>query len=665
MRAPLLLIILCLPPALSANEVTSPDGSLSIAVGLDEVGRLSYSVSLSGEVVVKPSRLGLRFANGTAFDKGVRLKHSDTSSHDSTWEQPWGERRLVHDRHNRAAFEFVSGDGRTFTLQVRVFDDGIGFRYELPGCGEAVEISDELTEFRLDPGVTAYWQPGSHQDKYEVLYRATPVADIDNAHSPLTLLLESGVHVSIHEAALVDYSAFTLTRTAPGILQTTLRPWSDGVRVRVTTPFVTPWRAIQVTRDAAGLINSDLILNLNEPNRLGDVSWVEPGKYIGVWWEIHLGHSTWSTGPDHGATTANARRYIDFAAEHGFDGVLLEGWNVGWNSDEEYSFLDAAPDLDLESVAAHAEERGVRLIGHHETYGDIPGYEAVMNDAFDLYESLGVRQVKTGYVGLAGSLLRRDEDGRETREWHDSQHAVQHQLRVLEEAAKRQISINTHEPVKDTGLRRTYPNWLSREGARGQEFAVWGQLPNPPEHITMLAFTRMLAGPLDFTPGLFDLDFEARGNQRRVQTTLAKQLALYVVLYSPIHMAPDLLENYEQHLDAFQFIKDVPTDWEESIALAGEVGDYVVIARQERGSNDWYVGAVTDELARELSVPLSFLEPGHSYIATVYRDGDAADWEENPHEFAIEEMGVDADDDMQLKLAAGGGAAIRIRSERE
>jgi len=532
----------------------------------------------------------------------------------------------------------------------------------VPGQHEGpVDITDELTEFRVSPDATAWWQPGDDAFKYETLYRETSVAGMGKAHSPLTLRLAGGIHVALHEAALVDYPAYTLEPTGPGVLKTTLRPWSDGSLARVRAPFASPWRTIQVSRNAIGLANSDLILNLNEPNRLGDVDWVNPGKYVGIWWAIHLGRKTWEQGPDHGATTEEAKRYVDFAANHGFDGVLLEGWNVGWGEGETYSFLESAADLDLAAVAAYAAENGVSLIGHHETFGDIPGYEAVMGEAFDLYESLGIRQVKTGYVGSAGSLRRIDDEGNEVREWHDSQYAVRHHVKVLEEAARRRISVNTHEPVKDTGLRRTYPNWLTREGARGQEFAVWGETPNPPDHIPTLAFTRMLAGPLDFTPGLFQLTFDARGNARQVSSTLARQLALYVVLYSPVHMAPDLFEHYEEHADAISFIVDVPTDWEESVALDGEVGEFIVMARKARGADAWFVGAATDERSRALQVPLRFLDQGREYVATIYADGEDTDWQSNRHDYTITEKTVDRDSVLGLNLAAGGGVAIRLR----
>jgi alpha-glucosidase len=650
--------------AASGLQLTSPDGALRVDVDVDETGRPVYAVSWNEEPVILESRLGLKFGSGRDFDARFRAASVRRSRADTSWEQPWGERREVRDRHNELLVEFRSLDDEelVFHVRIRAFDDGVGFRYEMKGQGdERVDIVDELTEFRVSPETLAWWQPADDPFKYETVYRETPVAEMGKAHSPLTLRLPSGLHVALHEAALVDYSAFSLQATAPGVLRTVLRPWSDGVRVWTQATFTSPWRTIQVARKAVGLVNSDLILNLNEPNRLGDVDWVEPGKYVGIWWAIHLGHETWEQGPRHGATTDQAKSYVDFAAKHGFDGVLLEGWNVGWGEGETYSFLEATPDLDLGDVAAYAEEKGVRLVGHHETFGDIPAYEAVMGEAFDLYESLGIRQVKTGYVGSAGSLRRVDGEGNEVREWHDSQYAVRHHLRVLEEAALRHISINTHEPVKDTGLRRTYPNWLSREGARGQEFAVWGQLPNPPEHIPMLAFTRMLAGPLDFTPGLFELAFEARGKARRVSSTLARQLALYVVLYSPIHMVPDLFANYEKFPDAFQFIVDVPTDWEESIALDGEVGEFIVTARKARGAGDWYLGAVTNAASRTLQVPLRFLDGGRQYVATIYADGKGADREADQHNYEITEKTVDRESALDLNLAAGGGVAVRLR----
>jgi alpha-glucosidase len=362
--------------------------------------------------------------------------------------------------------------------------------------------------------------------------------------------------------------------------------------------------------------------------------------------------------------------YMDFAAKYGFDGVLVEGWNIGWDGDwfhngDLFSFTEPYPDFDIGAVSEYGLGKGVRLVGHHETSGNVTNYANQMADAFDLYESLGVRQVKTGYVADGGRIKRVDENGGAHYEWHDGQFTVGQYLLSVTEAAKRKISINTHEPIKDTGLRRTYPNWISREGAKGQEFNAWGNPPNHPEHTAILPYTRMLSGPMDFTPGIFNLTFQGMDSKQRVQTTLAKQLALYVVLYSPIQMAADLPENYGKHPDAFQFIVDVPTDWEESIAVAGEVGDFVAFARKERGGEDWYLGALTDEEARKLSIPLSFLEKGVTYTAQIYRDGEDAEWLKNPYSIIIENRPVSRDDTLTLPLATSGGAAVRFRVEGE
>ncbi len=665
----LLLFSLLATPAL-ALQVQSPDTRITFSVDVDDDGVPRYSVSYRGERVVRESRLGMRFADHHAFDTGLRIMRSVRSGGNSTWQQPWGERRRVRDHYNELFVLFqADAPARQIGLRVRVYDDGVGFRYEVPEQGgyADVEIVDELTEFHLAPEATAWWIPGRGWNRYEFLYNETPVMDIGLAHTPVTVRVPGGVHLSIHEAALVDYAAYVLDRRRGGLLKTNLTPWSDGIRVRTRAPFVTPWRTIQVSPDAKGLLNSDLILNLNEPNKLGDVSWVEPGKYVGIWWGMHLHEKTWGSGPEHGATTAEARRHIDFAARHGFDGVLVEGWNTGWDGNwiangAVFNFTKPYPDFDIEAVAGYARDKGVRLVGHHETSGHVSNYERQMGAAFDLYESLGVRQVKTGYVADGGGLVRVD-DGIDKHEWHDGQFATGHFIRVLEEAAKRKISINTHEPVKDTGLRRTYPNWISREGARGQEYnAAWAS-PNPPSHNVTLPFTRMLSGPMDFTPGIFDLLHQGTGSDFRVASTLAHQLALYVVLYSPIQMAADLPENYEQRPDAFQFIKDVPTDWEESIALDGEVGQFAVFARQERGGDDWYVGAISGDRPKAIAFPLSFLEPDRRYIATIYRDGDDADWESAPYDVVIEERSVSAKDSLELRLGAGGGAAVRLRPD--
>lgn len=646
--------------------IASPDGNISVAVGT-EGGIPYYTVKFLGGEIVSRSRLGLRLLESGTLDAGLQIIETSTASVDRPWEQPWGERRQMREHYNELSLTLgeAGSTNAQMILRFRVFDDGVGFRYELPDMG-AVNVIDEMTEFNIAPDSKAWWIPSDRYNRYEYIYKTTSARQIERAHTPATFRTPEDVYLSIHEAALVDFPAMSLDQQRDGIFKAYLRPWSDGVRAKKNGAFSTPWRTIQIGSDATDLLNSDLILNLNEPNRLGDVSWVEPGKYIGIWWGMHIRKNTWGSGPTHGATTENAIRFLDFAAEHGFDGVLIEGWNEGWDGDwfsngDVFSFTQPYPDFDIEAVSSHAADRGVRLIGHHETSGNITNYENQLEDAFDLYEQLGVRQVKTGYVADAGNIKRIDDDGIARYEWHDSQIMARHHLKVVKAAAKHKISINPHEPIKDTGLRRTYPNWISREGARGQEYNAWGYPHlNPPEHIAVLAFTRMLSGPMDFTPGIFDLTFDGPDAENRVQTTLAKQLALYVVLYSPIQMAADLPENYEARPEAFQFIKDVPTDWEQSIALQGEIGDFVVFARQDRNSPDWYVGAVSDEERRDLSIPLDFLEDGKTYTARVYRDADDADWKTNPHAMAIDERAVTAGSNLDLALAPGGGAAVRI-----
>lgn len=652
-----------------SESISSPDGLIRVEVTVSGNGQPQYTVQHRDATVISQSRLGMRFAAHAALEDGFRISGSESRVSDNTWEQPWGERKRIRDHYAERTVHFESerGPQRNFSVVVRAHNDGIGFRYIIPEQAYFKEfvVVDELTEFQVATDATAWWIPGRGWNRYEFLYRQTPLADMTLAHTPATVRLKSGTHMSFHEAALVDYPAYVLDQRRDGVLTTNLTPWSSGERARLRAPAQTPWRTIQIAPDAVGLLNSNLILNLNEPNRLGDVSWVEPGKYVGIWWAMHINERTWGSGRQHGATTREAKRYIDFAATNGFDGVLVEGWNTGWDGDwvangALFSFTQAYPDFDLSEVAAYARERDVRLVGHHETSGHISNYEAQMSDAFQLYESLGVRQVKTGYVADGGRLKRVDADGITHMEWHDGQFAVRHFQQVLEEAAKHKISINTHEPVKDTGLRRTYPNWISREGARGQEFNAWGDPPNPPSHTAILPFTRMLSGPMDFTPGIFDLTFDGEDSDQRVSTTLMKQLALYVVLYSPIQMAADLPENYARFDDAFQFVVDVPTDWEESIALDGEVGEFAVMARQDRHSEDWYVGALTNQRQREIAIPLEFLRENREYQATIYRDGDRAHWRTQPYDYVIDDKIVSKTTILRIALAAGGGAAVRL-----
>lgn len=643
--------------------IASPSGDLELTLNAEN-GTPSWSAKWRGETVIEPSALGLVFETGRDLNQQMRLTSVERSSTDETWQQPWGERKFVRDHSNDMLAQLAFMDGTpAMAIRLRVFDGGLGFRYEVPDTGSR-KITDELTEFRIASDAKTWWIPAAGWNRYEEPYFETALSGVHRAHTPITMELpDGGPFVSIHEAALIDYAGMWLNQRRPGILEADLAPWSDGAKVKIDGAFVTPWRTVQVSDRAAGLANSDLILNLNEPNKLGDVSWAKPSKYVGIWWCMHIRECTWGSGEIHGATTERTKSYIDFAAEHGFDGVLVEGWNFGWDGDwfsngEIFSFTEAYADFDIEALSAYGAEKGVYLIGHHETSGAITNYEEQFESAYALYQRLGIPAVKTGYVADGGEISRRDADGKIYKEWHDGQYAVNHHTRALELAAKYQITINAHEPIKDTGLRRTYPNAFSREGARGQEYNAWGVPPNDPAHTTILPFTRMLSGPMDFTPGIFDLTFgKTPEEDPRVQTTLAKQLALYVLLHSPIQMAADLPRNYEARPQAFEFIKDVPVDWSESIMLDGYPGDYAVMARKDRNSNAWYLGAVTDENARTIEISLSFLEE-FAYEAKIYQDGEEADWRSNPYPLNISFKTAQQNDQMTLTLAPGGGTAI-------
>lgn len=654
-------------PAPGAARVSSPDGRIVVEIAPNGEGRPDYSVSRNGKPVIAPSRLGFMLIDAPKLERNMALVGEPVRrSADATWEQPWGERRKVRDRYNemRVTLREKTEPRRSFYVIFRVYDDGLGFRYALPdqpGLHE-VKIGDELTEFNIaDPG-TAWWIPAGEWNREEYLYHRTPVEGIGFAQTPITFRSGNGTHLSIHEAALVDYAGMNLVRVDGRRLKAVLTPGIGGPKVSRTAPFATPWRTIQLSDDAAGLAMSSLILNLNEPNALGDVSWVTPMKYVGVWWEMHLDTKTWASGPRHGATNENVRRHIDFAAKHGFGGVLVEGWNVGWDGDwfgngDDFSFTKAYPDYDLQALTAYAKSKGVRIIGHNETSGNAAHYESQMEGAFDLYRSLGINAIKTGYVADAGEAKVLGEDGKRHYAWHEGQHMARHHLKVVTEAAKRHIAVNPHEPIKDTGLRRTYPNWVTREGARGMEFSAWGQPGNPPEHEANLVFTRLLAGPMDYTPGIFGMKTRSPDG---IATTWAKQLALYVVIYSPLQMAADLLDNYEANPAPFRFIEDVPVDWEDTRVLNGEVGDYVTIARKVRGGDEWFLGSLTDEQPRKLRVPLSFLDTGRRYTAQIYRDGPDADWKGKREDIVIEQKDVASTDTLTLALAPGGGQAIRF-----
>ncbi len=662
-----------LPPTLVASQeltVSSPDAKIQVVFVLED-GVPYYQVSYSDREVIKPSRLGFRFKEADSLDQNLVFVDSMRQSVDETWTQPWSEVKEIRNHYDelRVTLEESTEAPRRMEMVFRAYDDGLGFRYELPEQDALTdfEIKDEETEFVLADNHQAWWIPAYKKERYELLYRQSPVNDLWIVHTLLTMQTSDGLFLSIHEAALTDYASMALAASGDNTLQCDLVPWSDGVKVRGSTPFQTPWRTLQIAESAGDLITSYLILNLNEPSKLEDVSWIRPGKYVGIWWAMHIGKWTLEPGPWHGATTRNAKQYIDFAAEHGFDGMLVEGWNLGWSilgehEGEGFYFTGAYRDFDLEAVTAYAAAKGVKLIGHHETLGGVANYERQMEKAFQLYHDLGVDTVKTGYACWGKCIRRYDESGKLAGfEWHQGQYMIRHYRQVIETAARYHLMLDVHEPIKDTGLRRTYPNMLTREGARGQEYNAWStDKGNPPQHTAILPFTRMLAGPMDFTPGIFDLFFDEHRPENRVNTTLAKQLALYVVLYSPLQMAADLPENYEGQ-PAFQFIVDVPVDWQDTRVLNGRIGDYVTIARKDRNSEDWYLGSITDEEGRSLEAPLTFLDTDRTYVAEFYADAADADWKHNPLAMHIHEALVDQNTTLRLRLAPGGGQAIRIR----
>ena len=656
-------------PARPTVTATSPDGSLVLTVTTDSDARPHWSITRKGKLLIAPSKLGFIMADRIGLQRGFAITGEERGSGDSTWEQPWGERRYVRDHYNEVLIRFRQSDewgGHLMNVRFRLFDGGVGFRYELPEQPgmKTAKIADEITEFDIAPKGTAWWIPGGEWNRYEQIYQKTAIDAVATAHTPITMKLDDGTHLAFHEAALVDYAGMWFKRADGQKFRATLSPSSHGPSVVRDLPFATPWRTMRVGDDAAGIVENDLELNLNEPNKLGDVSWFKPAKYIGIWWGMIRGDWSWAEGPKHGATTERTKQYIDFAAKNGFGGVLVEGWDKGWNgtwfgNGKDFSYTQATPDFDIEAVTKYGAKKGVMLIGHHETGGNIANYEAQLEDAMKLYDRLGVRAVKTGYVADAGGILAPGgTPGTYRMEYHDGQRQVQHHLKVVEMAAKYHIVVNAHEPVKDTGLRRTYPNWIDREGARGMEYNAWGQFANGPDHEPTLVYTRMLSGPMDYTPGILSLE---GANHVPLASTLAKQLGLYLAIYSPIQMAADFVESLEAHPKELAFIRQVPADWSESHLIAGEVGDYAIFARKDRNSQDWYVGGVNDATARDVSLSLDFLDPGKTYTATVWKDGEGATYEtEARHRIAYATLKVKKGDVLPAWLAPGGGLAVRL-----
>ena len=663
---PFFVLAVLTPFASSADDVqkianlTSPDQFTTVTLTLQNE-TLLYKVDRRKHRVVLPSKLGVKIRNVGDLSRDLAVTGTQTTSKDETWTQPWGQRRLVRDQFNGIIIHLKHKPSSIeFDVEFKVFNDGVAFRYVWPDQPSLhyFELDDEVSEFRLDPKDQAWWIPAFQDNRYEFLFSQNRIEQLGAVHTPLTVELNNGLTVSIHEARLVDYPSMALKGNGSGSLFSDLVPWADHIDAKMFAPHQSPWRTIQIVDDQKQLVESTLILNLNDPSAIGDDSWIETGKFIGIWWGMQTGQWTWEMGPNHGATTKNVQRYIDFAAQHGFKGVLVEGWNYTWNGNwfengEIFRFDRPYPDFDVQYLSDYAKAKGVRLIGHHETAAITGNYLVQMKSAFDFLERYNMNVVKTGHVGA-----RLDR-----REWHHGQYGVNYHNGVMKYAAYRKTMLVVHEPIKQTGLERTYPNLMATEGARGQEYDAWTwDYGNPPDHTTILPYTRMLAGPMDFTPGTFTLSFKDP-RAGRVRTTLAKQLALYVILHSPWQMASDTPESYVKYPKLFEFIKKVPTNWEKTVGVAAKIGDFAVTARKDRFSDNWYLGAITDESARTLPIKLDFLDEGATYRVNAYQDSKDASWETNPYGFETYSTRVKAGQNFDLKLAPGGGLALEFVKE--
>lgn len=660
---PALMISGCSGMKESRFEVKSPEAKVKVIFQLNAQGQPFYQAYYNDVLVADTSFMGFELNQSANLVNDFQVTANTLSTFDETWEQPWGEQQFIRNHYNelKVSLQEKHDLKRTLDIVFRVYDDGFGFRYEFPEQENLknIEIINELTEFNMTADHESWSTPALEPEQYEYLYRHIPISEMGVVHTPITLRTGNNIYISLHEAALKDYSTMEIDAQGGTRLKCHLVPYSNSERSKafISTPGATPWRTMQLASRPGDLITSYLILNLNESNQLGDVSWFKPAKYIGIWWEMHIDKTTWSSGKRHGATTENTKKYIDFAAKNGFDGVLVEGWNKGWDGDwvkngGDFSFTEAYPDFNLPELSAYAKANGVYLIGHHETGANIDNYERQMQDAFKQMEMYGIKVVKTGYVEH-GNVLSNGKN-------HFGQAYVDHFRKVIQLAAQHKIAVCAHEPIKDTGERRTFPNMVSREGARGQEYNAWSSDGgNPPNHETILPFTRCLSGPMDFTPGVFDITLPGKPDNQ-VNTTLVKQLALYVTIYSPVQMACDLPEHYEKYPDAFNFIKEVGVDWETTKVLDGEIGEFIITARKERGSGDWFVGSITNEKARDVSIKLDFLDPNEQYLAKVYKDGATADYKTNPESYAIESISVTSASIITARLAPGGGLAITI-----
>ena len=685
----LLLFVLFKAQAEDSLTISSPNHNISITVYHLQDGQLNYGAYYKGNFFIQRSALGFKLKNPDLLLNKFDLVKSDQKQVHESWKPVWGESSTIDNHYQQITLQLKdrSGSGILLNIIFRVFDDGIGFRYEFPQQGKLNHfiISDELTQFHLTGDHSAFWIPGDF-DTNEYPYNHTKLSEVnanvgsksteiavrtlfdDNAvQTPLMMKTADGLYINIHEAALVNYPAMDLVIDKSNFtLNARLVPDAVGNAAYLQAPAVTPWRTIMVSNQAKDILASNLILNLNDPSRIANPSWIKPQKFVGVWWEMHIGKSSWdyaggqvgsqqATRVPHGANTANVKKYIDFASKYGFDGVLVEGWNTGWEDwfgqwkENVFDFVTPYPDYNIKEIIAYAKSKHVKIICHHETSGSATNYERQMDTAYRFMLNHNMNSVKTGYVG---KIIPRGEH-------HDGQWMVNHYVRVADKTARYKIMVDMHEPVRPTGLQRTYPNWLACEAARGNEFNAWS-VGNAPDHETILPFTRLKGGPMDYTPGIFRIKLNQfdKNKTQQVHTTLAKQLALYITMYSPLQMAADLPENYEAHADAFQFIRDVAVDWDETKILEAEPGDYIVEARKAKGKEGWFLGAITDENARNFNVNLSFLDASKNYTATIYRDADNADWQSNPEAYLIEKRSVNNKTSLSIKLAPGGGCAI-------
>lgn len=685
------LLLVFLSTGLSAQQavrVQSPDTFINLVVRTTPTGEVQYALSYKGKPVIEPSGLGFVLNKPAVSLTQFTITAIDSSRTDETWKPVWGEVNQIRNNYREVALTLQdkARSGISLRVRFRVFNDGLGFRYEFPQQAALTHfiVGDERTQFRLAADHQTFWIPGDY-DSNEYLYNTTKLTAVNalaaadkekdialktvigpNAvQTPLLMKTANGLYISLFEAAVVNYPVMHLQLDKKTLTLTSqLVPDAVGNKAYLQTPrdggpANTPWRTVLVSDKATDLLASKMILNLNEPSAIADPSWIKPQKFVGVWWEMHVGKATWQlAGGKHGANTQNVKKYIDFAAKYGFDGVLVEGWNVGWEDwfgnwkEEVFDFVTPYPDYDINALTTYAQRKGVKLIMHHETSGSVTNYERRIDAAFGFMTKVKINTVKTGYVGR---IIPRGEH-------HDGQWMVNHYERVAQKAAQYKIMVDSHESSRPTGRHRTYPNWMASEAARGSEFNNASALGITPEHTTILPFTRLLGGPMDFTPGLFHFSLNQFDNTRttRVRTTLAKQLALYVTVYSPLQMAADLPENYEKYLDAFQFIRNVPVDWDDTRIIAAEPGDYVAIARKAKGVDSWFAGAITDENPRDLTIPLDFLTAGATYEATIYRDAYNADWDTHPEAYAIEKKAVTSKDVLTIHLGKGGGCAIQL-----